>query len=280
MDINNNVLDSDAFNRLVKGRDGWFLYNKNDIYVGRSLAELGEYSKDEMDVMRSLCQPGDTVIEVGANMGAHTVGLAKHVGEQGRVLAFEPQRMMFQLLCANVAINSLSNVECYWAALADQSGTLSVPEPDPAIKRNFGGVSLFVEQEKVENFMQVSCYTMDVFAERPGITLLKIDAEGSEVHVIKGAEKLIGKFKPRIYIENDRANYKQLMEMISGLGYRMYWNLPPMYNRDNYFANDNNIFGEPSIVSLNMICLHRDSGERLENCDEIVDFNLHPIKQQ
>ena len=52
-------------------------------------------------------QPGDVVIEVGANIGPHTVFLAQHVGPQGLVLAFEPQRILFQTLCANLALNSI-----------------------------------------------------------------------------------------------------------------------------------------------------------------------------
>ena len=86
------------------------LYNEHDIYIGRSLDLYGEFSEGECDVFRQLIQPGWTVLELGANIGSHTVFLAKRVGPSGRVIAFEPQRIVFQTLCANIALNNLLNV--------------------------------------------------------------------------------------------------------------------------------------------------------------------------
>src|SRR5687768_6606900 len=88
---------SDApFNRLKDCRYGRMLYNVNDLYVGRSLDLYGEFSEGEVEVFRQLVRPGDLVMDVGANVGAHTVWFAKAVGPGGVVLAFEPQRLVFQ----------------------------------------------------------------------------------------------------------------------------------------------------------------------------------------
>jgi len=54
---------------------------------------------------RQLVQPGWSILDIGANMGAHTIALARLVGPTGKVLSFEPQRIIFQALCANVALN-------------------------------------------------------------------------------------------------------------------------------------------------------------------------------
>ena len=75
---------------------GKIIYNTRDRYIGRSLAAYGEYSQGEAELYKQLLRSGDTVIEVGANMGSLTVPLARFVGEAGRVIAFEPQRLIFK----------------------------------------------------------------------------------------------------------------------------------------------------------------------------------------
>ena len=101
------LLETKGHNQLAAGKDGYFLYNSNDKYIGRAIENYGEYSEIELDLLKNLCAAGDVILEVGANIGAHTVGMARTVGPTGRVLAFEPQRLVFQTLCANVALNSL-----------------------------------------------------------------------------------------------------------------------------------------------------------------------------
>ena len=98
-----------GFNRLKACRHGWMLYNVNDIYIGRSLDLYGEYSEGEIALFRQFLRPGDVVVEIGAHIGTHTVFFAKTVGPTGVVFAFEPQRVVHQTLCANIALNSLSN---------------------------------------------------------------------------------------------------------------------------------------------------------------------------
>ncbi len=82
------------------------LFNHHDAYVGRSLALYGEYGPLEAALFAQIVKPGMWVVEAGANIGAHTVHLSRLAGDTGRVIAFEPQRLTFQTLCANVALNS------------------------------------------------------------------------------------------------------------------------------------------------------------------------------
>ena len=119
--------DNNSFNRLIKARNGFLLYNKNDMYIGKSIEKYGEFSQLEARVFEQICKDGDVVFEVGANIGTHTVTLAKLVGE-GFVIAFEPQRLVFQSLCANLAINSISNVYAYQEAISDENGSILIPE--------------------------------------------------------------------------------------------------------------------------------------------------------
>lgn len=268
------LFETEGFNQLAAARDGYFLYNRNDSYIGRSIEHYGEYSALEMTLFGQLCAAGHIVIEVGANIGAHTVGLARLVGPEGRVLAFEPQRVPFQTLCANVALNSLENVDCFWAALGNEDGFIDVPDLNPRKISNFGAVTLV----GAPSDRRVACQTLDQHVTLPRLDLIKIDVEGMEADVLRGGERLLKQFKPVLYVENDRLEKSEaLTRLIASFDYRMYWHFPPLFNPDNFYANSTNLF--PSVVSANMLCVHRDSQLRLKGFQEVVDFSVHPLRR-
>jgi len=266
------LLETGGFNQLAAGRDGYILYNRNDQYIGRSIEQYGEYSALEMKLFGQICTAGSVVIEVGANIGTHTVGIARLVGPKGRVLAFEPQRLPFQTLCANVALNSLDNVDCFWAAVSSQDGFINVPDLNPREEYNFGAVTLL----NSEVGRRVTCLTLDQYVNLPKVDLVKIDVEGMEAEVLRGGERLLKRFKPVLYVENDRLEKSEaLIRLIASFDYRMYWHLPPIFNPDNFFANQENSY--PNVVSVNMLCVHRDSQLRTTGFSEVVDFSFHPL---
>ena len=86
---------------LVETRYGRMWALRGDAYITRCLEAYGEYCEAEADLFRSLIAPGMTVVEVGANIGAHTIMLARACAP-GPLIAFEPQHRAFQLLCANL----------------------------------------------------------------------------------------------------------------------------------------------------------------------------------
>ncbi len=118
------------FNRLKQCRHGQMLYNIHDMYIGRSLDLYGEFSEGEIDLFRQVVRPGAVVLEIGANIGSHTIFLAAQVGAGGAVLAFEPQRVVFQTLCANLALGSHSNVYAFQQAVGAAAGSIVVPSID------------------------------------------------------------------------------------------------------------------------------------------------------
>ena len=262
------------FNKLIEARHGTILYNKNDIYIGKSIEKYGEFSYLEAKIFEQICKAGDIVIEVGANIGAHTLYLSKLVGN-GFVFAFEPQRLIFQNLCANLALNSISNVFAYQEAVSNENGTIIIPECNFKENNNFGGINI----ENTKNGTTVNKQKLDNFLNKiDRLKLLKIDVEGMEISVIKGASELIKKFRPMIYVENDRQEHsKELIELLWSLDYKMYWHLPKLYNENNFFNDKENIFG--NIVSVNMFCIHKDLDIKVIDMVEVLDSSFHPMKR-
>ena len=121
-------------------RRGTFMYNVNDAFIGRSLDLYGEWCDDEIHVAGQILTAGAIAIDVGANIGTHTVGFARSVGPRGLVIAFEPQRLVYQTLCGNVALNGLTNVSTMQAAAGAARGEVIMPSLDPRAVQNFGAV--------------------------------------------------------------------------------------------------------------------------------------------
>ena len=238
-----------GFNTLSRCRYGWMLYHAADQYIGRGLKKYGEFSEGEVTLFRQLLRPGDIVVEAGANFGAHTVAMAQMVGDGGGIIAFEPQRLVFQILTANIALNSLSNVIAIQAGLGAYAGTIKIPVLNPVKGHNFGGFSIREHSDGEE----VAVRTIDSL-NLSRCRLIKADVEGMECEVLEGARTTIAKYRPILYVENDRReNSQRLITLIQSLGYRLWWHLPRMYNPDNFRGDTENIFG--NIVSVNMFCL-------------------------
>lgn len=239
------------------------LYNVHDMYIGRSLDLYGEFSEGEIDVFRQLVQPGNVVLEIGANIGAHTVFLAQHVGPTGRVLAFEPQRVVCQTLNANIALGSITNTYCFHQAVGSTPGEIVVPSIDYTQDFNFGGLSLGQYQQGE----RVPVNTIDNLG-LPRCNFIKIDVEGMELPVLQGAMSTLTRFKPLLYVENDREDKSAaLIRYLDNIGYAMYWHLPPLFNPNNFAQNSQNVFG--NIISKNMICLSKTQPHQMNGFEQV-----------
>jgi len=265
----------DEFTAVVAGRDGYFLVNRKDVYVGKALEIYGEYNGLEAAFLRRFIKPGDVVVEIGANIGSHTVGFAKAVGAQGRVFAFEPQRACYALLQAQVALNRLSHVVvAFNEGVGRERGRLWVPPINYDSTGNFGGVMLGQQQSPAAQ--PVDIVTIDERLGDQKCALIKIDVEGMEEDVVRGGLVTIGKHKPVLYVENDRADKSpSLVKLILELGYRAWWHMPPLFRKDNFFNVKENAYGE--IVSINMLCLAGATAAPV-GLQEITSPDQHPLK--
>lgn len=270
-----NILNNDNLNRLVKGRHGYYLYNKKDVYIGKAIEKYGESSEEELKLLQQICQEGDVVIDIGANIGTHTLAFANFVGPTGRVYSFEPQPIIFQNLCANVAVNSLTHVYCHCMALGDENGYVRIPEINYNQDGNYGGVSV----DQFREGHKVPLTSLDELMELNRLKLIKIDVEGMESLVLRGARQLIQKFQPALYVENDRVEKsKELIELLWSMNYELYWHIPKLFNPNNFCEDKENIFGQ--VASFNMLCVPKSAKHSISGFTKITDSSHHPIPKK
>jgi len=264
------TLPASGFNDIVMGRHGPMLYNRHDQYVGDSLRKYGEFSDGEAELFRKIISAGATVIEGGANIGAHTVELSRLVGPQGMVLAFEPQRIVFQTLCANLALASCANVHAFQCGVGAAPGEIIVPFLPPDQPANFGGLSLLGAAVGEKTPLR----TIDEF-DLTACHLIKLDVEGMEVEALKGAAATVRAHRPLMYVENDRRERaRELVALLLSWDYRLYWHTPPLFSPTNFAGDAENIFG--NISSHNVLCVPRERDLTVNGAPEITAEALKP----
>jgi len=256
-----SALPSEAV--VMPCRYGKMMFLRNDRYIGRSLEVYGEYSEHEIAVLRQCVRPGDTVFDVGANIGTLTLPLSQFVGSTGWVAAFEPQRPIYHLLCGNLALNEIANVHAVHCAIGATDSLIRVPLLNYRLVDNYGGVAIGAEVGD-----EVRLRTIDgMYLQQ--LRLIKIDVEGQEIEVIRGAAQTISRLRPLMFVENDRRDRSAaLIAAIQALGYRLWWHFSPLFNPANFRGVAENVFGSPG--SMNMVCVHRDLWFPVEGLREVT----------
>ncbi len=160
--------------------------------IALSILTQGEYESTTLDYAKSVLRPGDTVIDAGANIGAFAIPTSKHLGAEGHVIAIEASQRIFPYLEWNVRQSQNNNIEILRVAATASDG------PDAkffdAPTEQFGMGSLSPWTEKDVGGYPVQARSIDsIVAEREPrlVRLLKIDVEGFELEVLRGAQKTL-----------------------------------------------------------------------------------------
>lgn len=262
---------------IKKCRHGLFMYNTNDLYVGRAMDIYGEWAETEMELLGPILGQGQVVLDVGANIGTHTVFFAQRVGPQGRVFAFEPQRITYEFLCANIALNCLPNVIPLQSAVGEKAEIIRIPAIDPNQPLNFAALDVH-QQEQGE---PVSVLRLDDLGLNQ-CHLIKIDVEGMEVSVLRGAESVLRTLRPILFVENNTyEGSPETVQLLFDLGYQCWWHIALGYNRHNFFGNPVNIW-EGGIPEGNMICVPVELGASMVGAQPVIspqDTWLHALQR-
>jgi FkbM family methyltransferase len=194
---------------LDNGLRFWLL--SGDHYVSPAIA-TGDYEGIETAFVRRQVTKGMAVLDVGANLGWFTAHLALLVGAEGRVDAFEPRSDLIDLLTKTMAENRLANVTTHNFALGSQNSDgqviWSVDDANP------GGTHLVPSDFSASDIIsqRVAVRTLDSCISHR-IDFVKIDVEGSELLVFKGAERILAKDRPLILVEINPANLMRTLSV-------------------------------------------------------------------
>lgn len=175
---------------------GGEVYASLDDYIGRATYFIGDLDRKISDVCRRLLRPGDQALDIGANIGLVSLLMSRLVGPGGSVHAFEPNPRMLEAFKLMTERNGLTNVELHEVALGESDGELELHVP----LGNAGAASLVRHYgQRTLETVSVPVRTLDdvVAAGRiDTIRLIKIDVEGFEPAVFRGARSLLSRQVP------------------------------------------------------------------------------------
>ncbi len=161
---------------------------------------FGCYEEHFAELFRCLVSPDDCCIDVGANIGVHTVRLAKLVGSRGQVIALEPEEEAARRAHRNIMLNQLSNAHIINAAAGEEAGgEAQLYQPD-ARDTNRARASLMRHSYLTGSVTTVPVVTIDEVCPGP-VALIKIDVEGYEAAVVRGATAKIDRYSPAVIFE-------------------------------------------------------------------------------
>lgn len=255
-------------------KHGILSYYEDDKWIGRSLELYGEYSEYEVAVFQKCLKPGGVALELGANIGSLTVPMAKIVGDNGTVYAFEPGEGTLALLRKNVEQNNLGHiVRIIPKGASDKPGRAQIfnnPSPNYPKVEIVSGDNPHTKGSAPEGSIEL--ITVDSLGlER--LDFAKIDVDGCEQFAIEGMRETIMRCRPFIFIENeipDKA--EKLTSTLIDMGYRAYWYRPPLFSYTNHARELRNIF--PGIVAIMQIYVPEELDHEVKGCDEVSDIRL------
>jgi FkbM family methyltransferase len=189
--------------------------------------EKGDFTPghEEHILARFIPKEGDTVIDIGAHIGRYTIVSSKMVGKTGKVVAIEADLDTFQLLKRNVALNNLTNVLPLNIAVFSTKTRIKLYEQSASAKYN----SLILSRAKqTEKYVEINADTLDSILELNGINQvnwIKIDVEGAEFEVLKGATKTLSRGNIALLIEihniGDSNHYDNIVDFLKHYSYEM-----------------------------------------------------------
>jgi FkbM family methyltransferase len=198
----------------------------------RCLYVSGSFEPNEFWFLGWVLTPGAAFVDIGANEGFYTVFAARRVGSEGRVYAFEPSPRERARLEGNLRANRLDNVTVFTQGLAEQAGraVLHVADPEHNGQNSLGAFG-HSGVECAEN-LEIELTTLDHLRERGSIgkiDVIKMDVEGAEMRVLRGATNTLRRDKPILLLElfdaalrGQGSSAEQVLTFLKGAGFDLY----------------------------------------------------------
>lgn len=220
-------------------REEWHTEDANGEFgygIGFELFNTSSFSMDEVKMVKNLLYnrklmkgSGVVALDIGANIGTHTIEWAKYMSDWGSVVAFEAQERVFYALAGNIALNNCFNAKAVRCAVGRVNSFIHIPRLDYTKAASFGSLEL---TEKVNNqdigqvvdygdCEVVSVLTIDMH-DFPRVDFMKIDVEGMEMDVLKGSVTTVLKYKPIIMVEYIKSDMDLMLEWLWDKDYRVF----------------------------------------------------------
>jgi len=212
-------------NVVVASDYGPMIVNRFDRCIGLEISTRGFWAQDDIQLIKSLInlrleKSGGqiTFYDVGANIGTHTLAIAKSFPTNVRLRSFEAQRQIYYMLCGTLALNGVANVVAHHAAVSDVHGEpLDIPLPNYNLPNNLGSLELVTPRKSDNDEMivkagheVVTTLTLDSFGER--LDFLKMDIEGMEDRALKGAVQAIERHRPICFVEVNKTDTQFVLD--------------------------------------------------------------------
>jgi len=218
--------------RRVVGKSHWVIVRRRGILWRLDLSEgidlsiylLGAFEHSTAAALTELTRPGDVVFDIGANIGAHTLGLAQRTGSMGRVFAFEPTDFAFAKLKKNLELNPQlqKQTDIRQLLLGDVPTALLEAEVYASWPLRTSGQVHAKHRGLLASTSNASVDTLDEFVEHAGIErldLIKIDVDGHEYPVLMGGRRTLARFHPVLVMEMSpyihRENNQEFRDLIA-----------------------------------------------------------------
>lgn len=221
---------------LVNRFDYNHAFNGDYYGVGAQIMETGRYDPLDVENLKGLLQlrrqyfgDGVVALDLGANIGVHTLEWARLMKGWGGVMAVEAQERIFYALAGNITLQNAGNAKAIWAAIDEAPGELSFPEPDYTKNGSYGSFELkprlgteFIGQPVDYDKPTCTVQTMTIDSWKlPRCDLIKMDLEGMEEAGLRGAAETIQRCKPILFIETVKSDKDAITATLEGYGYKV-----------------------------------------------------------
>ncbi len=176
---------------------------------------LGSYEAEKVNAFARALPDKRMVYDMGANVGYYSLIASVLLGRMGGVIAFEPDVRNISFLRRHLSLNHINNVEIMEAAVSDQSGTgVFCQEPSRSMGRLSDESGVAVRTVALDDFIRESHF--------PKPDVMKIDVEGAEMRVLRGAERILSELQPLIFLAtHSTALQQECRAFLSSIGYTL-----------------------------------------------------------
>lgn len=254
-----------------------------DDYITNCIKHYDYFSPQEIMFLKKFIDVNDNVIEIGTNIGCHTIPLSYN-NPKGRYYCFEPQKYVFDILTENVKMNNRKNVIPFNCGLGEQNKTiyynmhtLHSNNSGAFALNQIGAVDVKGDNKYELDIKNINC--INEIVNLPNLKLIKMDVETMEYEIIVTMKDIITKFKPIIFVEYGPGTFEDICVFLNNLGYKIFWFNTANDQYEMFKCLNNKKLYPPNkklhLGDVNIMCFHNSYENIPTYLEEITDFKFN-----